>query len=181
MKQLSILLVHSISILLLFSGCKSSWRNNSPDATGKKTNRPPKSLAGTWKAQDNPWKIVLSPNGTISSIVIPLAEVEIRPNRITKMEMKDGSISTFKGGSCVAEYTPQTRELFVSIEIKKIHIKFFDIVIDGNSIDRLVGPVSEDGKVWTADWITTFDYGPHLPQDINDIYAEQLIFEKIKD
>jgi len=32
-----------------------------------------------------------------------------------------------------------------------------------------------------ADWINIFDYGPRLPQDANDIYAEQLIFEKLED
>jgi hypothetical protein len=72
------------------------------------------------------------------------------------------------------------QELFVSIEMKKIHIKFLDNVIDGFSIDRFIGPVSQDGKLWKADWITIFDYGPRFPQDANDIVATPLVFEKIK-
>ena len=95
--------------------------------------------------------------------------------------MLDGKFSTFKTGDCVVDYTPATRELFVSVEMEKMHIVYMDNVIDGNSIDRFVGPVSEDGKVWTADWINVFDYGPRFPQDPNDIFAEPLIFDKIED
>ena len=141
----------------------------------------PPDIAGTWKAQDSPWKIVLSPDRTVSSAVIPMGEVEIKPNQTTKVEMKDGSFSTFKAGDCVVEYTPDTRELFVSVEMEKIHIRFLDNVIDGNSIDRFVGPVSEDGKFWMADWIAVFDYGPRFPQEPNDIFAKPLVFEKIED
>lgn len=109
-----------------------------------------------------------------------MGEVEIKPNQATRLEMKDGSFSYFKAGDCVVEYTPDTRELFVSVEMEKIYIKFLDNVIDGNSIDRFVGPVSEDGKFWMANWITIFDYGPRFPQEPNDIFAKPLVFEKIE-
>ena len=140
----------------------------------------PPDIAGTWKAQDSPWKIVLSPDGTVSSAVIPMGVVEVKPNQTTKTEMKDGSYSTFRAGDCVVEYMPTTRELFVSIQMEEIHVVFLDNAIDGNSIDRFIGPVSEDGKVWTADRVTVFDYGPRFPQDANDTFGGQLIFEKIE-
>ena len=140
----------------------------------------PPDVAGTWKAQDSPWKIVLNHNGTVSSAVIPMGDVEIEPNQTNRIEMKDGSLSTFKAGDFIAEYMPKTRELFISIEIEEIHINFLDNVIDGNSVDRFVGPVSEDGKFWRADWITVFDYGPLLPQEPNDIFAKPLTFEKME-
>jgi hypothetical protein len=141
----------------------------------------PPDIAGTWKAQDSPWKIVLAPDGTVTSVVIPMGEVEIRPNKTTKVTMLDGSYSTYKAGDCIVEYKPDTRELFVSVKMKKIHIRYLDNALDGNSIDRFVGPVSKDGKTWTADWINIYDYGPRFPQDANDISAEPLIFEKVKD
>ena len=140
----------------------------------------PPDIAGTWKAQDSPWKIVLSGDGSVSSAVIPMGEAEIKPHQTTRLEMKDGSFSSFKAGDCLVDYSPDTRELFVSVEIEKIYIKFLDNVIDGNSIDRFVGPVSEDGKFWMADWITIFDYGPRFPQEPNDISATPLVFEKIE-
>jgi hypothetical protein len=110
-----------------------------------------------------------------------MGQAEIRPNETTKIEMKDGQFSTYKAGDCPVEYTPATRELFVSIELEDIHIVFLDNVIDGKSTDRFVGPVSQDGKEWTTEWIKIFDYGPRFPQDPNDIYAEPLVFDKIED
>ncbi len=108
-----------------------------------------------------------------------MGEAEIRPNKTTRFEMQDGSFSTYTAGDCVVNYTPATRELFVSIEMKRIHVAYLDSVLEGSSIDRFVGPVSEDGKVWTADWIPVFDYGPRFPQ--GDVYAERLVFEKVED
>ncbi len=165
----------SVSLLGWAAGCHGPARQPS-------VRRPlPGEIAGTWKARDSVWKIVLSPDGTVSSAVIQMGEVEIRPNRTTRVEMKDGSFSTYTAGDCVVDYTPATRELFVSIEMKKIHIVFMDNLIEGNSLDRFVGPVSEDGKTWTADWITVFDYGPRFPQGPDDLYAQPLVFEKVED
>jgi len=165
MKQLLVLLGCCI-ILAGLAGCQG------PTAL-------PPDIAGTWKADNSPWKIVLSPDGTVVSAVIPLGAVEVRPNQTTEVEMKDGEFSTYKAGDCIVEYTPATRELFVSVEVEEIHIRFLDNRIDGNSIDRFIGPVSEDGKAWMADWINVFDYGPRFPQ--GPVYAQPLTFERIED
>ena len=162
---------------MLLSTCGCSGRSTGRPVT--KTALPPE-ITGTWKARENVWKIVLSPNGTVSSAVIPMGEVEVKPNKTTRAEMKDGQFSTFRAGDCIVEYSPDTRELFVSVEMKKIHVVYADNVVDGSSLDRFAGPVSEDGKVWTADWINVFDYGPRFPQDPNDIYAEPVVFDKIE-
>jgi hypothetical protein len=175
MRLKSVIFLSLAMFICTAAGCQNSAKRSS---TGK-TVLPP-DIAGTWKAQDSPWKIVLSPEGKVSSAVIPMGEVEIKPNQTTKAEMKDGSISTFTAGDCAVEYTPIKRELYVCIEMEKIDIKFLNNVIAGNSIDRFVGTVSQDGKSWKADWINVFDYGPQFPQDPNDIYAKPLVFEKMK-
>jgi len=161
-------------MLLSTRGCLPANRPSS--------NKPllPPDIAGTWEARETTWKIVLAPNGTVSSAVIDMGAVEVRPNKTSRVEMDDGSFSTYRAGNCIVEYTPTTRELFVSVEMKNIHVVFMDQLIDGNCIDRFVGPVSEDGKQWTAEWIKTFDYGPRFPQDPNDIYAEPVVFDKIE-
>jgi hypothetical protein len=164
-------------VWLIFAAVSCQTSVKQPSA--RKAILPP-DIAGTWKAKDSPWKIVLSPDGTVSSAVIPMGEVEIKPNQTTKAEMKDGSISTFTAGDCFVEYTPQTKELYVCIEMEKIDIKFLDNAISGNSTDRFVGTVSQDGKTWRADWINVFDYGSQFPQDPNDIFATPLVFEKVK-
>jgi len=176
MKQLLLLLFCGLYVVLL-SGCQGPQESTSED---QKTALPPE-IAGTWKARESSWKIVLNPDGTVYSAVIPMGTVEVKPNQVTKVEMKDGQFSTYKAGDCGVEYAPETRELYVCIEMDEIHIVFLDESIDGNSLDRFVGPVSEDGKVWTADHIAIFNYGPRFPQDPNDIYAELMIFDKVKD
>ena len=140
----------------------------------------PLELAGAWQARESTWKIVLSPDGTVSSAVFPTGIVEIRPNKTTKVQMKDSQFSTYRAGDCPVEYTPATRELFVTVKMEEIHIRYLDNAIDGNSVDRFFGPVSQDGKVWNAEWINVFDYGPRFPQDANDIYAQPLIFDKVE-
>ncbi len=168
----------SAQVLAVTLGCQVS-QTSKVRSSNQKPLLPPE-VAGTWQAQDSPWKIVLSPDGTVSSAVVFMGEVEVKPNQTTKVEMKDGSFSTYKAGNCPVEYNPSTRELFVSIEMEKIHIVFLDNVIDGNGIDRFIGRISEDGKTWMADWITIFDYGSRFPQEPNDIYAQPLIFKKLE-
>lgn len=176
MKQLLVLAGCCVTLFGLV-GCQ--WQLGKSFGAGQAVLPP--DIAGTWKAYGSSWKIVLSPDGTVSSALIPMGTIEVRPNQTTEMEMKDGSISTFKAGDCIVEYTPETRELFVSVEIEEFHIIFLDNRIDGNSIDRFIGPVSEDGKAWMTDWINVFDYGPRFPQGPNDIIAVPLIFERIED
>ncbi len=163
-------------ILLLSQGCHPS----STVQTAGKTSLPD-DIAGTWKARESKWRIVLSPEGTVSSMRIPMCIVDLKPNQATKVKMKHGEFSTFEAGDCEVEYTPAKRELFVKIDMKRIHVAFPDDALEGSSVDRFMGPVSEDGKVWTADWINIFDYGPRFPQDANGIYAEPLLFDKVED
>ena len=176
MKLRAAIILLSAPLILAAPGCRQP-----PTRCTDAYHQVPPEIAGTWKARESPWKIVLAQDGTVSSAVIDMGQVEVTPNQTTKVEMKDGSWSTFRAGDCIVEYTPATRELFVSIRMEEIHVVFADNVIDGNSTDRFVGLVSEDGREWSADWVKIFDYGPRFPQDPNDIFATPLIFEKIED
>jgi len=176
MKLRTAIVLALVWIVLLTCGCPLSSNRQSTN----KVMLPP-DIAGTWKTREFPWRIVLSPDGTVSSAVIEMGAVEVRPNETTRVEMKDGQFSTYKAGDLIAEYTPATRELYVSVEMKHIHVVYLDNVIDGNSVDRFVGPVSEDGKTWIADWIKLFDYGPRFPQDPNHTYHGPVTFEKVAD
>ncbi len=175
--------------LLLLAGCAvvlSGCQNSDSDEIKKpvvaeQNSYFPEFLVGTWKAENRPWKIVLSSDGTVSSALIPMGRVEVRPNQTTKVEMKDGQYSIYKAGDFDVVYNPADKELFISIEILEYHIVYLDNVIDGNSIDRFAGEVTEDGEYWMADWIRIFDYGPRLPQDPNDIYTVPIVFKKIEE
>lgn len=163
------------AVLLWIGGCQGQREGGSG-----KTPLPPE-VAGAWQGRDTLWKIVLNPDGTVSSAHVDMGDVDVRPNQTSKVQMKDGQFSTYKAGDCIVEYTPATRELYVSVEMESIHVVYLDNVIDGNSLDRFVGPVSEDGKTWIADWIKVFDYGPRFPQDPNDAFNGPVTFEKIGD
>jgi hypothetical protein len=104
----------------------------------------------------------------------------VRPYQTTKVEMLDGSFSTFTGGDMFAEYNPINRELFVFIEVREFRVRFYDVRTGGSSVDRFTGTVSEDGKVWKPSCVTAFDLGPELPMDVNDIEPIELIFDKVE-
>ena len=165
--------------LLVFIGCQPFGKNLS----GNKSTPLPPDITGTWQADDAPWRITLNPDGTIASAIIPMCEVEVRPNHTTKVEMLDGKFSTFNAGDFIVEYTPDTRQLYVSVEIKHLRVIFQDNRIEGNTLDRFIGTVSEDGKLWIVDWFRFFDYGPAFPQDQNNIdeILGQLVFTKVED
>ncbi len=165
------ILVCSFLTLVCLAGC------NEPAAS----NVFPPGVAGTWQADGSPWKIVLSKDGKVKSALVPMGEAEVSPNKTTKFEMKDGKMSHITAGECFAEYKPVERELFVSIQQKDIHIAMGNDALDGNSLDIIKGPVSEDGKTWNAEWINIINYGPRFPQDENDIAPEPLTFRKVEE
>jgi hypothetical protein len=165
-------------VVVLMAGCQEVEKPADPEPRLMPL---PEHVAGTWQARESDWRIVLDPNGTVGSALIPLGKVWVSPNKITKVEMKDGSFSTYEGGDCVAKYDPLKGELYVLIEVANLDIRYLDQQITGNSTDRFIGLVSEDGKKWTTDWITQFDYGPRFPQDENDVYGGILIFDKVKE
>jgi hypothetical protein len=178
----------SLLAFVFFCGCENSGRKTAaPAATGKGgesagADKFPAFPAGTWQAQDSPWRIVLAPDGTVDSAVVAMAEVEVRPNKTTEFEMKDGRISHITAGELFAEYKPVGRQLFVSIELKDIHIVFPDDLLAGNSIDNFTGTVSEDGRTWNAEQITVFDYGPRFPQTPDDInHPNPIVFNKVEE
>jgi len=145
-------------------------------------NKIPSFAAGTWQERphdDWPWTITIETNGIVSSAVTPFVGVEVKPGQTTKVEMADGNVSTFVAGDMYAEYTPATRELFVYVEIKEFHIRVQGIRTDGSRVDRLYGPVSEDGLIWKPDYIDILDLGPELPIDPTGAEATPLVFDKV--
>jgi len=166
----------SVLTFMFFSGCNGPVSSN-PSVVGF-----PPELAGTWQAEGEVWKIVLTPAGEVNSVLVPMAETEVRPNQTTEFEMQDGSFSHITAGECIAEYNPSTRELFVSIELKDIYVSFPADSLAGNSLDIFRGPVSKDGSTWNTEWTNIFDYGPRFPQDENDINNPQpIVFKKVEE
>ncbi len=181
MRQLIVL----SAVVIILAGLPGCQGPQGKQAKKPKITLPPE-VAGTWRSVnikdgEEDWTITLNPDGTVASAVIPFGFVKCKPNTTTKVEMLDGSKSIYKAGDFIVDYNPVTRELFVSIQMESIRIKFADERIDGNSLDRFVGPVSADGKVWNADWMNIYNYGPRFPQGPDEpSVAYPLIFNKVK-
>ena len=173
-RNMNRLTVYVVCGLLLVGGCGES-RVTRP---GGKVLLPAE-VAGTWQARGNAWKIVLTEDGHVASATIPLGNVEVRPGKTTKVEMADSGISTYKAGRCDVAYDPQIRELRVEVIVDQVSIAFMSERIAGNTKDVFIGPVSEDGKVWEADWLSFFNLGERFPMDPNAV-GEGLVFDKVE-
>ena len=150
-------LIIIIVLCLVFSGCQpSSTRSNQTIDYSP--------IAGTWKAENSPWQVTISDEGKVISAIHPLGEVVVKPNETTTIEMKDGSKSTYTGGDFTLIYEPEKKEMEVTLKVEKIHIRFLDNEIKGNSETTIVGFISGDFKRWNTDVIEKNDYGTQFPQ-----------------
>jgi hypothetical protein len=184
-KLISIVAAFAIVFIWMAGGCAPFGdvgnQESKVAALAKRIKPVPDFVAGTWveRGEDATWRMVIEPNGIVSSAVLPLVSAVGKPYQTTKVKMIDNSFSTFTGGDMFAEYTPETRELFVFIEVNKFLIRVYDVrTRGGHNIYRFTGPVSEDGKEWRPDNVNILDYGPELPIDYNIIESTPLIFDK---
>jgi hypothetical protein len=184
MKRLILIVIVVCSCLgvWLSGGCEqpAADKTRAP-TTAQPGNQLPSFVIGTWQQRAGVWRFVIEPNGVVSSAVIPLMDTTLRPHQTTLVKMKDENESTFTGGDMFAEYNPASRELFVFIELKKFQIRYYEIRTGGSQVDRFTGPVSENGKVWSPEWISIPDYGPELPLDANSIEPAPCIFDKVEE
>lgn len=173
MKYKTLLIICLLSsAFCLFSGCQ-------PGNIRKDQNIDYSKIAGTWKAEKAFWQVVITEDGKVESAIIQFADAPVKPNATTHIEMKDGSISSFKSGKFTLVYDPLKSVLEVNLDIEKIDIKFLDNEIKGKNYIIIGGTISDDGKTWDADVIERFDYGPRFPQDEEDVYPEPIKFHKI--
>jgi len=188
MKRILILLVFGLLVLLQFSGCQDGDRRNSGiEVFIEGDGEFPQSLVGTWRANEDSWEFVFEPDGTISSAVISLGKVRIKPGQVTTIPMKMGGKGVIEPGEWMVYYVPADRELTVKTSLRNFHIEIGKGVLEGKSKDIFVGDVSEDGKFWTAEWASYPDYVAHTDEhpdfhfsdDPNSGIFKSLVFEKL--
>ena len=189
MERLLILFVCSLAVFIPI-GCQNSTKLKSGvDVSVDGDGQFPASLAGTWKSNDGIWEIVLESNGKISSAVISLGRVRIRPGQVTTVPMKLGGKGIFEPGPWTVQYLQEQRELIVEIKIDYFRTELGDDVVKGQTHDFFVGSVSEDGNLWWADRFTFPEYiadtkkyqNFKLPFDPNNNPRESLIFQKVSE
>ena len=169
MKQ--VILLGAVVILSL-AGCNGPEAFN--DIAGFQ-----KFMAGTWKADKGYWEITFAADGTIPSY---------RNNFNVKVVIAEGGGSTKPEtgpmiecvtGPCEANYNPMTKEVIVSLITDYYRIHFPQGDIEGNCVDKFVGKVSPQEKLWHVTW-TMFHEIAHMdPMDPADAPPKQLTFTKI--
>ena len=189
MRRFVAVLFFCLSIFLL-EGCKNQ---NPPDSAVTVTidgdGTFPDFLVGKWKANKGGWEFIFEPDGTISSAVVSIGRVTMKPGQPTTVPMKLGGTGTFEPGQWTVQYSYAQRELIVEIVIDRFHIELGDNVLRGKTRDFFVGSVSEDGQLWPVERISFPEYiadtkkNPNrkLPFDPNNNARETLLFQKVQE
>ena len=187
MKKLLVLSVCGLSVFLLGS-CRSSGGNeNGVEVVIDGDGRFPAFLVGRWKADKGGWEIVFEPDGTISSAVVSLGRVRMKPGQVTNRETILGGKGVYEPGRWTVLYSQKRRELIVELAIENFRVESGDEAIQGQTRDFFIGLVSSDGQLWWADrysfpkYIADRKIYPNyeFPFDPNDNPQESLIFRKV--
>jgi hypothetical protein len=189
MKWIAPLLLCCLSILSC-SGCHSSAE--SPPAVEVVIDGDgqfPDSLVGTWRADSGGWEIVFEPDGTISSAVVSLGRVRMKPGQVTTVPMKLGGKGVFEAGPWAVQYSPEQRQLVVEIAIASFRVELGDSAVKGRTLNIFAGSVSADSRMW---WANRFSFPEYvadtkkyrdfrLTVDPNDNRPEELLFRKVSE
>jgi len=176
-----ILAVAAVVAAVVLAGCQENAKQPDGAQSGAAVKLPPE-VAGIWQEEADEgaaWALLLTEDGQLQEARIALGAVVVKPDAVTKVEMKDGQFSTFDVGPAVVAYDPTTRELAVAFDLKHFQVLFGDERIEGNARYAFTGPVSEDGQHWNTVFAEQFDYGPRFPMDPNGI-GVPMSFRKLK-
>lgn len=164
-------IVLSIAAIVFTSGCQPVNESQSNRIDYSK-------IAGTWKTESGEWQVTISEDGEVVSAVHALGSVLIKPNQTTRVEMGDGSVSSYTSGDFKLIFDEKKNEMEVTLKVKTIHIKYLDNEIDGKNETIIGGTLSKDFMEWDAEVIEVFDYGPRFPQG-DDIFPKAVKFNKV--
>jgi len=149
----------------------------------------PDFLVGKWIADTGGWEIVFEPGGRISSAVVSLGRVTMKPGQVTTVPMQLGGKGVFEPGLWVVQYSHQQRELLVEITIERFRVELGKSVLRGKTRDIFVGSISADGTLWWAERFSfpeyiadTKKYPNHaLTVDPNDAPHQGVLFQKVQE
>jgi len=175
-------------IVFLSGGCQNLIeRKNAVEVIIDGDGDFPDFLVGTWRADRGGVEIVFKPGGKISSAVVSLGRVRLKPGQETTTQMVLGGEGIFKPGKWTVQYSQDKRELGVEITVEHFRVELGDNVVQGKTRDFYIGSVSSDGQIWWADrykfpeYIVDTEKYPNykLPFDPNDSPGESLVFQKV--
>ncbi len=156
--KLSATIITCCLVLSLLSGCQEGVRVVVLDGSAF-----PQDLVGRWKADKHGWEFVFEPDGKISSAVIAMGRIELKPGRKNVVPMKLGKESVFEPGVWMVQYSPKGRELIVEINVKSFQVVMGSNIVEGSSKDIIAGQITDEG-LWEADWVSYPKYIARTPE-----------------
>ncbi len=133
MRRTVILLVCS-AFMFLLCGCQNPARSDDAmEVIIEGGESFPDFLVGTWRADEGGWEFVFEPDGTISSAVISLGRVRLKPGQVTTVPMQLGGKGVFKPGPWTVQYSYEQRQLIVDIKIEDFRAELGEGVVKGKA------------------------------------------------
>ena len=126
--------------------------------------------------------------GRISRAAVGLGGVEMIPGKVARFPTRYGGKGIFIPGLWTVQYNPVDRELAVKIVVEHFYMDMGKQALEGDSTDIFVGSVSQDSRVWEADWFAFGRFIGHIPEP-NEFYnvseddmeyRDSLVFRKVK-
>ena len=182
MKATKLILTGVVMAMLFFTGC---WNSGVDVIINGKDGFPPL-MAGVWKSEKYGWEIAFEPDGKISYAVIAIGRIRVEPGRDSIIPLKKKGRGVVSPGPWTVQVLSESKELFVEIVIKNYCLQKGDEIVEGNTKDIFIGPLSEDGRVWEAEWFSFPTYivttstreKVELPVDEVDYTKGRIIFTK---
>ncbi len=180
MKKLIVLTICALGALSV-CGCQQEVGiETGGEVAGSGNERFPEFLVGTWTAGKGDWEFIFEADGTISSALISLGRVRVKPGEVSEIDAPAGQVNMFEAGEFTVDYDSGSRELKVVANIDSFYMGSGDKYIDGDCRDVFVGKVSEDGSKWFTQWTTFPNYVVHSPDQEPIEFAKRLPKEGVK-
>jgi hypothetical protein len=149
----------------------------------------PGDIAGRWKADEDGWEFVFSPDGRILSAAISLGRVRVIPGQITTVPTRSGDQAVFTPGPWTVDYAPDSNQLTVKIAMSHVRVEMAGNTIEGSSTDIFAGGIHPAEGTWRTLWTTFTKYTGHTPDkpsfdlSTDPTYGETkpLTFRKVAD
>jgi hypothetical protein len=91
---------------------------------------------------------------------------------------REGAFAIDALGPCGASYDAAGRELKVEVVIDYFSIEIAADILEGSADDKIVGTISDDGKVWNAKWWSYGQLEGADEYDPNEVEPVSLTFYK---
>ena len=139
-----------------------------------------KSIIGTWQSEgDSPWRLVFSKKGTFKTIYrFDSIVMDIAAEGLTVDAPEQGVFANYVFGPCQWSYDGKAGILNVKLIIDDVYMKAGDAVLEGSLVDTFKGPLSEDGKTWTAYWVGITQWHDGVPDQVTA--DTTVVFHKIE-